>query len=143
MSPVRRSILERRAETHPGSDDRRLLGRTYAIPFEDVWQASTSLARDLRGWNVVSADDRAGRIDAIARSVVLGRETEVVISVGLDENAQTRVDLSAETRTRHRGDFGRSRRLIGRFTTKLDANLRAHERQILDPAALPRFQGSA
>lgn len=142
MNAVVRGLTEKEAATAPDSEDRRLLGRTYAIPFEDVWQAATALSRDLRGWTMVIANDRTGRIDALARTVFRKTETEVVISIGLDENGQTRVDLAAVTRTERR-DFGRCRRLIGLFLRRLDRKLRARPGQILDPARLPRFQESA
>lgn len=142
MKAVVWGLTEKRASTAPDSEDRRLLGRTYAITFEEVWQAATALSRNIRGWTLVIANDRSGRIDALARSFVRKTETEVVIEIGLDENAQTRVDLSAVTRTEIR-DFGRSRRLIGLFLRKLDRKLEARPDQILDPARLPRHRESA
>lgn len=142
MKAVVRGLTEKRAETDPVSEDPRLRGRTYSITFEEVWQAATALARDLRGWTMVIANDRSGRIDALARTFFRKTETEVVIFVGLDENAQTRVDLSAVTRTEIR-DFGRSRRLIGLFLRKLDRKLEASPSQILDPAPLPSSQENA
>lgn len=142
MNAVVRGLTEKQAATAPDSEDRRLTGRTYAIPFEDVWRASVELAGELRGWTLIIANDRAGRIDALARTFFRKTETEVVVSIGLDENAQTRVDLSAKTRTERR-DFGRSRRLIGDFVRRLDRKLGASPGQILDPALLPRLQESA
>ena len=143
MSGIVLALTEKEAETAPDADDPRLRGRTYSIRFEDVWQAAISVIRmRLRGWTVVIDDDRAGRIDALATSFVRGVETEVVVSIGLDENGQTRVDVKAKTRTETR-DWGRSRRLVGRFVKRLDRELDAQPGQILDPAALPRFQESA
>lgn len=143
MSRIARSLTEKEAETSPDAEDPRLRGRTYTIRFEDVWQAAITVIRTkLRGWVVVIDNDRMGRIDALATSLFRGVETEVVVTVGLDENGQTRVDLSATTRTETR-DWGRSRRLIGRFTRKLDRELGAKPGQILDPALLPPFRESA
>jgi hypothetical protein len=143
LSRIARSLTEKDAETAPGAEDPRLRGRTYTIRFEDVWQAAiTVIRRKLRGWVVVIDNDRMGRIDALATSLFRGVETEVVVMIGLDENGQTRVDLCATTRTETR-DWGRSRRLIGRFTRKLDRELEAKPHQILDPALLPPFQESA
>lgn len=142
MSRIVRGLTEHEARTDPASEDARLLGRTYAIPFETVWQASTSLAnRRIRGWTLMNANDKTGRIDALTRTLFRKTETEVVVTIGLDENAQTRVDLAAKTRT-ERGDFGLSRRLIGRFLERLDRELDAGPGQILDPTGLPRFQES-
>lgn len=143
MSRIARTLTEKGAETAPDAEDLRLRGRTYTIRFEDVWQAAITVIRKrLRGWVVVIDNDRMGRIDALSTSLLRGIETEVVVTIGLDENGQTRVDLSAATRTETR-DWGRSRRLIGRFTKKLDRELDATPHQILDPALLPRDRESA
>lgn len=143
MSRIARTLTEKGAETAPGAEDLRLRGRTYTIRFEDVWQAAiTVIRKKLRGWVVVIDNDRVGRIDALSTSLLRGIETEVVVTIGLDENGQTRVDLSATTRTETR-DWGRSRRLIGRFTKKLDRELDAKPHQILDPTLLPRDRESA
>lgn len=133
---------ERRAATEPGSEDPLLSGRTYAIPFETVWQAAREVVRrDLRGWTLIAANDRVGRIDALARTLLLNRETEVVITIGLDENAQTRVDVRTLAREA-RGDFApgrRMRRMIRGFIRRLDRALDVAPGQILDPASLPSF----
>ena len=124
-------------ETAPDAEDPRLRGRTYTIPFEEVWQASIRVVRSrLRGWTVVLDDDRKGRIDALHKTLFRGRETEVVITVGLDENGQTRVDAAAAARSEGR-DWGRRRRLVGRFMKHLDRELGAGPAQILDPTRLP------
>lgn len=137
------ALTEKEAATAPDAEDPRLRGRTYSIRFEDVWQASISvIRRRLRGWTLVLDNDRAGRIDALTTTLFGRLETEVVVMVGLDENGQTRVDVTARSRTERR-DWGRSRRLIGRFTAKLDRELRAQPGQILDPALLPHLQESA
>lgn len=138
MSGLRRALTERQASTDPGSDDPRLMGRTYAIPFDDVWMASVALAQEMRGWTMMLANDEMGRIGALSRSFPMKKETEVIIDIGLDENAQTRVDMAATSRG-ERGDFGRCRRLIGRFTARLDRKLGAQPGQILDPSRLPTF----
>lgn len=143
MSRIARTLTEKGAATAPDAEDPRLRGRTYTIRFEDVWQAAIIVIRKkLRGWLVVIDNDRIGRIDALSTSLFRGIETEVVVTIGLDENGQTRVDLSATTRTETR-DWGRSRRLIGRFTKKLDRELGAKPHQILDPDVLPRSRESA
>jgi cytochrome c biogenesis protein ResB len=143
LNRIAEALTEKEAATAPGAEDPRLRGRTYSITFDRVWEAAiTVIRRKLRGWVVVIDDDRAGRIEALATSTFRGIETEVVVSVGLDENGQTRVDVAARTRTERR-DWGRSKRLIGRFTRKLDRELAARPEQILDPSLLPRFQESA
>ena len=133
-------LKENQAFTDPDSSDPRLLGRTYAIPFETVWQGSVGLCGGgLSGWSIESADDHQGVIQAAVRPVLLAPEILVRINIGLDANAQTRVDVAATART-ERGDFGRSRRVVGTFLKKLDRKLSARADQILDPSLLPRFE---
>lgn len=134
MNPVWRGLTQSHAETHPTSVDPRLRGRTYAISFDRVWRAATSLADGgQRGWRVIHADDQGGVLRAVSRTLVFGRLNDVEIVIRLDENAQTRVD--ARTRARNgKGDLGRGPRLIGGFFRRLDQALGAGPRQILDPA---------
>jgi hypothetical protein len=139
LSEILRGLTEHRAETSPTSEDERLVGRTYAIPFEDVWQAAKRLAAgELKGWTLWVADDQEGIMEASLRPFLFLKAADVRITVGLDENAQTRVDLSATSRT-ERGDFGRCRRAIGRFVDRLDALLDPKPGQILDPSLSPAW----
>jgi hypothetical protein len=132
LSGILRGLTERGAETDPASPDARLVGRTYAIPFDAVWAAATRLAGgELRRWTISSADDLSGVIAAGTQARFFGPGDRVRIEIGLDENAQTRVDLSATSRS-ERPDFGRNRRAIGRFLGKLDEALGAKPGQILD-----------
>jgi hypothetical protein len=132
LKELLRGLTENRAETDPTSDDDRLRGRTYAIPFENVWQAATKLASgELKGWSLWVADDQAGLIEASTKPFVFLAAGDVRIRVSLDENAQTRVDLTVKSRT-ERGDLGRSRRSIGRFIRRLDTLLAPRPGQILD-----------
>ncbi|MDA0327617.1 MAG: DUF1499 domain-containing protein [Gemmatimonadetes bacterium] len=140
MKGILRGLLEHEARTDPGSDDPRLRGRTYAIPFETVWQASLALGRGgLRGWSLGHADDQIGVIDVLWRTFVFGIEADIRIEIGLDQDAQTRVDLRALSRN-GRGDLGRNRRAIGRFTRKLDRLLDPRPGQVLDPTRSPRYE---
>jgi hypothetical protein len=133
-------LTEHEAATDPDAEDSRLRGRTYAIPFEVVWQASLRLVRGgIGGWSLGRSDDRMGIILALSRGPVFGSEADVHITVGLDRNAQTRVDLRVVSRT-ERGDLGRSRRVVGRFLKRLDRELDARPGQILDPTALPEYE---
>jgi hypothetical protein len=131
LNRLLRGLTESRAATDPTSTDNRLVGRTYAIPFEAVWQAATKLASGgLLGWTLWVADDQEGVIEA-STSPPWVAAADVHVRIGLDENAQTRVDLTSTSRT-ERGDWGRSRRNIGKFVRRLDALLDAGPAQILD-----------
>ena len=115
-----RALTTSVAETAQAHEDVRLRGRTYAIPFEDVWNAAQFLASvHLRGWSVLTSDDDAGVIHAVATSFFRKKLDDVVIRVSLDENAQTRVDARAAARE-GRGDWGRNARRLNRFFRALD-----------------------
>lgn len=138
MSGLVRGLTEHAARTDPASLDDRLLGRTYAIPFEEVWQAATRVAGGgIRGWSLWIADDQAGRIEA-STNPLIGPSADIQVTVGLDQNAQTRVDVVSTSRT-HRGDLGRSRRNIGLFLSRLDKLLNARPDQILDASRIPAW----
>ncbi|HEY0809412.1 MAG TPA: DUF1499 domain-containing protein [Longimicrobiales bacterium] len=110
--------------------DSRLRGRTYAIPFEQVWQASLALANGgLRRWKVISSDDYEGVINAEAKTLFWRFKDDVMIRVYLDENAQTRVDLQSRSR-KGAADFGTNARRVHRF-------LRALDRKLMPPAKKP------
>lgn len=108
------------AFTAPAAEDDRLRGRTYAIPFEDVWQASLRLVDGgLKGWSLQDYDDREGIIRGIAPGR-LGRFTSsVTIRISLDVNAQTRVDGLSASRV-GRMDLGANTRRLHRFFRALD-----------------------
>lgn len=131
MSPIR-SFTGHAAETAPAAPDPGLRGRTYAIPFDAVWNAAVELASGgLGGMALIRADDRAGTLVAEATTRILSRVDDVRIRVRLDDNAQTRVDMRSSSR-RPKADLGRNRRRIAAFFRALDGALAATPRQILD-----------
>jgi hypothetical protein len=108
------------AGTSPEAADHDLRGRTYAIPFERVWQAARSLAGGgLWRWRLVDEDDHDGILHAEVDSWILAPALVVTIVIGLDENGQTRVDAAATPRTARR-DLGACRRAVLRFCRRLD-----------------------
>jgi len=136
LKEILRGLTETEVTTDPAAADDRLRGRTYAIPFEDVWSAANRLVRgELSRWSLHSADDQAGVIVGSARPLLWGKPCFVRIDVGLDENAQTRVDGWTRSGGK-RGDLGRGRRALGRFFRSLDGALAAQPEQILDPTRM-------
>jgi hypothetical protein len=121
--------------TGPGAADPGLRGRTYAIPFEDVWQGTLRLVREkLRGWSLEFADDREGVVNALVSSPVKWLQGVVEVRVGLDDDAQTRVDATSATPTAFH-DFGTNARRLRRFFAGLDREaFREHQRRLPDPA---------
>lgn len=111
------------AETRPDSPDSRLRGRTYSIPFDAVWNAALLVAEeDMKRWEVISWDDRSGTVVIEASTWLLRWIDDVRISISLDEDAQTRIDLTSISR-KGRADLGNNARRIGRFFRLLDARL--------------------
>jgi hypothetical protein len=142
VNRILRGLKENQVSTDPASEDDRLVGRTYTIPFEEVWQASVALCGgELKGWSILSADDRRGVIEAVAKAALTGVEDDVRVEVQLDQNAQTRVDVWSASQ-KNRGTFGRNRRVIGRFLRGLDDRLEADPGQILDPTIPPTWLDS-
>jgi hypothetical protein len=104
-----------RTEFDPG-----LKGRTYAIPFEDVWQGTLRLVRGkLRGWSLEEADDDVGLVIATIRVPLRSLCGIIEIRIGLDPNGQTRVDATAATPAAFH-DFGANARRLRRFFRALD-----------------------
>lgn len=119
--------------TDPAAADPRLRGRTYAIPFDRVWRSALALAGgELGGWSLVRADDRAGVIEAVRKLLLRKERDRVVVEIGLDENAQTRVDLRC-VREGARPAVRSHARLADHFCRALDRALGARSSHILDP----------
>ena len=57
-----------------------------------------------------------------------------MIRIGLDAQAQTRVDLRSTSRSRRLGDFGGNTRLIGTFIGALDRKLAMRQTPARTPA---------
>ncbi len=125
-------FTRRSARSSEDSGDPGLAGRTYAIPFGTVWDAAVHLADGgLRGWKIKESDDTDGVAEARVRSSLLPLPAAVTIRVSLDENAQTRVDVTAEGRHRG-GDLGANARRIRRFFSALDRAVNAGTNQVLN-----------
>jgi uncharacterized protein (DUF1499 family) len=114
--------LAKSVSTAPDARDPKLRGRTFAIPFNQVWESARAVVSSSRRWHVVEEDDYEGVLRAEAITLILRRIDDVTIRVALDEDAQTRVDM---TSTRRPGfvSLGRNKRRIRRFFRKLDRAL--------------------
>lgn len=132
---LERALTTNRAETDPRSDDPRLKGRTYAIPYDQVWTACVDLVQRSRGWTILHSNDLDGFVRVRCQTPFFKFLDDVEIRVSLDDNAMTRVDITSESR-KGRADFGVNTRRIGRFLRGLDRKLEAKEGAILDPTVL-------
>ena len=133
-----KALTHPRAETDPWSDDPRLSGRTYAIPFEQVWRTCMKFVEDRGRWRLLQADDLVGFIRVRCTTVVFRFEDDLEIRIGLDENALTRVDVRSGS-LKGRADLGMNVRRVGRFFKKLDRLLDAGHGKILDPRETARL----
>lgn len=128
------ALTQNRVQTHPEHLDPRLRGRTYAIPFDEVWRAAIRLASGgLPRWSIVQADDTEGVIRAESRTLVFHFVDDVCVEISLDANGQTRVDLASASR-KGWGDLGVNARRIARFCHRLDTAISASPAHILPPA---------
>jgi hypothetical protein len=139
LRSLREALTRNMAFTTPGAADERLQGRTYAVPFDEVWTASLRLVDGgLSGWKLVEADDEEGIIRGLIHGPLRGSESALTLRIGLDADAQTRVDgLSASTVGR--ADLGANARRLGRFFKALDRALAGArgERRAVRIAPLP------
>lgn len=118
-----RGLTRNVAFTSPGSPDPRLRGRTYAIPFEEVWQASLDLVGGaLKRWELLEEDDQEGIIRGMARGRFERFTSAITVRITLDVDAQTRVDALSAARV-GRADLGINARRLHRYFTALDARL--------------------
>jgi uncharacterized protein (DUF1499 family) len=120
--PLWRALTQNRAFTDPEADDPRLRGRSYGVPFAQVWNAALQIAQQTRGWTVVSSDPRAGEIVAEATTRLWKFTDDVWVRMSLDEDGQTRVDMASSSR-KGSTDLGTNARRIARFLRSLDARL--------------------
>ena len=133
MSPSRlwTALTRNRARTHTQHPDYQLRGRTYAIPFTQVWTAMVEMASGgLRGWSIVRADEDLGILDAECQTLLFKFVDDIQIRISLDENAQTRVDMASESR-KGKGDLGTNPRRIRKFFRVLDKKIGAGPDTIL------------
>jgi Protein of unknown function (DUF1499) len=120
-------LTRNRAFTDDEATDPRLRGRSYAVPFARVWDAALAVAGETRGWTVVASDPRAGEIVAEARTRMWKFVDDVWIRISLDDEAQTRVDVTSASRV-GRADLGTNARRIARFLHALDGRLGGNDR---------------
>lgn len=116
-----RALTANRAWTDPESNDPRLRGRTYGIPFAAVWSAALAEIA-ASGWTVLEADPVAGEVHAEAHTRLWKFTDDVWIRLSLDGDGQTRVDMVSASRV-GRGDLGTNARRIARFLRGVDRRL--------------------
>lgn len=124
---LRSALTRNRAETGPDIRDPRLRGRSYPVPFAEVWEAATNVAASLPGWEIVGSDSAAGTLTVVALTRWLRFTDDVAVRLSLDERGLTRVDVASASRV-GRADLGSNARRIARFLQRLDARLAAPDR---------------
>jgi uncharacterized protein (DUF1499 family) len=117
-----RALTTNRAFTDAKADDPRLRGRSYAVPFAEVWAVALDIAQNTPGWTILSSDPRSGEIVAEATTRLWRFTDDVWIRLSLDEDGQTCVEMASASR-KGSGDLGTNTRRIARFLRSLDARL--------------------
>ena len=116
------------AANYPGEEFARLqrehfpglVTLTINKPFDEVFTAAEQIVR-ATGWDIVSADRDAGRIEATARTPWIRFEDDVVIRL-VATGPATRVDMRSKSRL-GRGDMGVNARRISDFLERLESQL--------------------
>lgn len=121
-SRLLKALTQNSAQTSENSEDPRLRGRTYLIPFATVWDEIIDMIESHRRWTLKRADEGAGNIHAEAKTLVFRFVDDVRFKLKLDQNALTRVDMWSASR-RGRGDLGTNARRIAKFCRDLDRRL--------------------
>ncbi len=83
---------------------------------EAAFAKALQAAREM-GWEVVSADPAAGRIEAVATTPWFGFKDDVTVRVS-GQNGKSRIDVRSRSRV-GRGDAGANARRIGRYLEML------------------------
>ena len=117
-----RALTQNSAQTSENSEDGRLRGRTYHVPFATVWDEILQMIQTHPRWTLVRADEGSGLIRAEARTLVFRFVDDVRVKLKLDHNALTRVDMWSQSRV-GKGDLGVNKRRIARFFRDLDRRL--------------------
>jgi uncharacterized protein (DUF1499 family) len=123
-----RALTRNRAWTSPDAGDPRLCTPAYAVPFVRVWEAALEVASTSRGWRVTASNPQRGEIAAEATTRLWRFTDDVWIRVSLDEEGQTRVDLTSQSRV-GRADLGTNARRIARFLHDLERRILPEERR--------------
>ncbi|MGC6471923.1 MAG: DUF1499 domain-containing protein [Parvibaculales bacterium] len=73
------------------------------------------------GWDLISADNRLGEVEAVATTPAFGFKDDVIIRISPDADG-LRVDMRSVSRA-GQGDLGANAKRIKRFLTQLDLSL--------------------
>jgi hypothetical protein len=110
------------AETIDTRDSTSPWGRVYAAPFAAVWDALHEEIGSRRRWALVHSDEELGLLTATCRSWRPWEVSHLTVWVRLDENALTRVDTRAWSRSGWTLPGG-SRRCVRALVSRLDQRL--------------------
>lgn len=116
------ALTSNRAFTGAEADDPRLRERAYSVPFAQVWAVALEIAHQTPGWTVVSSDPVGGEIVAEATTRLWKFTDDVWIRISLDDEGQTRVEMTSASR-KGSADLGTNARRIARFLRSLDGRL--------------------
>lgn len=112
--------LQRRAREAPRTNDVSTGGAIAPLVLQaspaQAFDRARAAARDM-GWQIVSADPAAGRIEAVATTFWFGFKDDVTVRV-TPQDGQARIDVRSRSRV-GRGDAGANAARIRRYLEKL------------------------
>jgi hypothetical protein len=86
-------------------------------PPADAFARARALASEQQGWEIVAADEKAGRIEAVATTLWFGFKDDIVIRI-IPSGGGSRVDMRSRSRV-GRSDLGANARRIEGFLARL------------------------
>ena len=98
-------------------------GRTYSVPFAQVWDSIVAEVQGRSRWRLVHSDEGLGLLTVTCRPRLQRRVDDLAIWVSLDENGFTRVDLRSGPRATEKRPDGLLKPSHGRRIATLLASL--------------------
>ncbi|AOS97556.1 hypothetical protein AUP74_02133 [Microbulbifer aggregans] len=92
-----------------------------ALPVEQATALAAKVAEDM-GWRILDRDDKAGHLEAVDRTLLLGFSDDVVVRVTATEDG-SRVDVRSSSRVGI-SDLGKNAERIRAFLSDLEARVR-------------------
>jgi len=86
------------------------------VPPEEAFAKARSAAREM-GWEIVSADSAAGRIEAVASTAWFGFKDDVTVRV-TPQGGSSRIDVRSKSRV-GRGDAGTNARRVREYLKRI------------------------
>lgn len=108
--------------TSPKDRDAFFHPRRYALPQARVARAAHEIVAQLKGWTVQEYRETQGRIQVLRRGFFPFQTEDVNLYIVQGLDGVTKLEATSQSRV-GRGDWGRNRRNLREFLTRMDAML--------------------